>query len=133
MKKKKEEPKKATKNVDEIQGKSDKPVESKDLPRAERRRLLKDPTYNLKMMSVNPGISEYGRLIAYGQLLLFEMNVLKERIEGLYRTPKESREERGNKLIEDWNLHAQKIQEVQERMAEIEKEEEAKKAETPTT
>lgn len=100
------------------------------IPRAERRRMMRDTARIHKMMAVNPKTSEYDRLIAHGQVIIHEMSEIQQKMLGLGYTPKAFRMIRQEELTDEWNEQVEKLEGIQERISEIEKAN-APKNETP--
>jgi hypothetical protein len=99
---------------------------SNNIPRAEKRRMARDPLYRSKVIAGMESAPEYDRLVSYGQILVFEMSQIQERMNGLGFTPKKLRAQRQEELTERWNVLVEKIEQLQKDMAEIEAEEKKK-------
>lgn len=94
--------------------------------RAERRRMMRDPLFNQKMTAGNEYVEEYRRLIAYGQILVYQMSDVQLRMAGLGMQPKKLRASIQEKLTNEWNEITEKLEGIQKQMESIEKEKEGK-------
>lgn len=104
------------------------------MPRAEYRRMMRDKLYQHKMVAAMPNVSEYYRLLAYGQVLIHKMDEVKMRMMGVPyargRRPIGQRDTLSLSLTEEWNDCVEKIEGVQEQMAKHEAEQKKKEEAT---
>jgi hypothetical protein len=101
------------------------------LPRAERRRMARDPMFRNKVIAGTEGVPTYYRLIAYGQLLVEEMSDIQKLMMGVPyargRRPEGAREELSIKLTDRWNYVVDKLEKVQKEVTVLEQLEELSK------
>lgn len=110
---------------------SDKKKKEKQKPsRAERRRMLRDPAARNKIIATSEGVPEYYRMLAYGQLLIYEMGEIQMRMLAIPRArgrrPVGQREALQEELVTKWNEATEKLEEVQKIMEKLEAEEKEK-------
>jgi hypothetical protein len=100
---------------------------------------MRDPLAHQKSVAGAPGVPEYYRLMAYGQILIYEMSEIQQRMAGVPyargRRPAEARDELSIKLTERWKVLVPKLEEIEKAMKEIEEEEKTKDEpeQSPTT
>ncbi len=97
-----------------------KPKEAPKLPRAERRRMMRDKDRHNKTIAVTAGVPPYYRLLAYGQVLISQMVDIQQRMGGIGYTPKKFRAARQEALTAEWNETVEKLEEVQKDIEIIE-------------
>lgn len=106
---------------------------TKELSRAERRRILRDPMFRNKTIVATDGIPEYYRLIAYGQVLVHQMSDIQARMLGIPyargRRPVGARDELNDALAAEWEETIEKLDAVQKEIALLERIETAKEIE----
>lgn len=105
-----------------------KKIESKKpvFSRAERRRFKHSPLSRQLTVAGTEGVPEYYRLLAYGQILVYQMSEVQMRMAGVPvargRRPLNARDTFSIQLTEEWNELIEKMEEVQTMMKDIETE-----------
>ncbi len=112
----------------QILGADGKVIQSKQsmIPRAERRRMLKDKMFHQKNIAGSEHVDEYSRLLAYGQIIINDMVGIQMRMAGLGHSPKNVRMQTQERLTAQWNENTEKLEGVQAQMEELEKAKTAK-------